>query len=248
MEAATRIAKKRKLAGAAVAERGRRQFIFCGSAQIAGSRDHVTEGVAVFHAGGETGIEEIGSVGVYRGMYRWAEICEGIGQACKFPAIGFDGVGDGAQGFKSATLGGVGLGGVPLGFERGEIEQQQAKREQLPFGVFADKPHCDLADGCGGSIRRVAEFHRQEGDIVTKLDAADLHFGGDGGSLASKDGTPRGISGGRGFARLVEENEAFHQGDARQGSHAGESLLISRGEKTGEFGMALRAGCGEDVA
>jgi len=93
------------------------------------------------------------------------------------------------------VLGGISLGGVPLRFEGGEIEQQEAEREQFPFGIFADKTHSDLADGCGGGVRGVAEFHRQEGDIIAELRAADLHFGGDGGSLAAEDGTPRGVRG-----------------------------------------------------
>src|SRR5882672_12327308 len=208
-------------------------FESCGSAQIAGPCDYVTERVAVFHSRGESGIEEIGGVGVRRATHWRAEICERFGKPGKFFAIDFDG---------------VGVGGVPLRFEGGQIEQQQAKREQFPFGVLADKTHSDLADGCGGGVRGVAEFHRQEDDIVAKLGAADLHFSGDGGSLATEDGTTGGVRGGRGLAGLVEEDEAFHQSDASQGGHAGESLLISCGEKTSEIGLALRAGCGQDVA
>src|SRR5208282_4665758 len=98
----------------------------------------------------------------------------------------------------------------------------KAEREDFPLAVFAHEAHVHL-DGAGvGGIRGVAQLDWEKGDVVAGGGAANLDFRSTCGGIAAHDRAAGGIDSYGGCAGLVEEHEAFHEGDARGGGHTAE--------------------------
>src|SRR2546429_9629887 len=90
VQGAVRIAEERPASGAAVLQRSCGQLVFCRSAESAGADDHVTNGIAVFHAVRDVGIEEPGSLAIRRPVKGRPQIRQRFGQTQIFVAVGFD--------------------------------------------------------------------------------------------------------------------------------------------------------------
>ena len=225
------------------------ELILRGSADIVGADDDHAEVIAVVASRGEVVVKK--PCGVRGSFWPRSKLGERFGQARVSFAIGFHGRCDGFHVREGVTFITADRGLIPFDFERWKIEKQHAERKNFPGRVFADHAHEDVVRfAAAGScrVRSVADVDGQEGDVVTKIGAAELNFGGPVSSCAPNGWPAGGIRGERRLARAIEKNETLHELGASRGSEARERLGIARGEERLESSIVMRAGGGQKIA
>ena len=85
----------------------------------------------------------------------------------------------------------------------------------------------------------IAEVHREKHNIIAKVSATDLHFGGYVRSLTAKNGAPGRIFRYRGFARLIQQHEPLHERKTGGRRHAGKRFSVASREKTNKLNLLL---------
>src|SRR6266851_4856310 len=91
VHSAIRITEEGPPARPSVAEWRRGQFVFCGSAEIARAGNHIAEGITIFDAVRQVGIQQPRRFLVWRAAQGLTEIRKRFGQTLILVAVRFDG-------------------------------------------------------------------------------------------------------------------------------------------------------------
>ncbi len=131
----------------------------------------------------------------------------------------------------------------PLLGHRRQIQQQQSHREKLPLAAFAHESDAHRSRLLAG----LPDFGGDKGEILAHLGRAEVHVGNQTSGFATQFCAASGGGREQGFARIVEQDEAFQQSGLPRFGQGAKSGGISRSEVNCERGVILAAGCRQCV-
>ena len=143
----------------------------------------VPDRVAVLVSCGQVRIEQAGRLRRNSVRRRGSEHGERVRQFSIRAAVSVQRRGNRTQIGDRGVFARVQIGLLPLLGHRGNVEQDQPHREQLPASAFAHEAKRDLARVFSGD----RDFHRHKGEIFAHARFAEAHFRGVARALAAHD-------------------------------------------------------------